>query len=45
MDEEVVVIDAALLLELGLNSLVDEVWVVAVDEKLNWKDLCYVKKP
>ena len=45
VDEEVVVIDAALLLELGLNSLVDEVWVVAVDEKLNWKDLCYVKKP
>ncbi|MCG0276500.1 MAG: dephospho-CoA kinase [Thermosediminibacteraceae bacterium] len=31
--EKVVVIDAALLLETGLDVLVDEVWVVAVDEK------------
>ncbi|MCF6096441.1 dephospho-CoA kinase [Thermovorax subterraneus] len=32
-NERVVVIDAALLLEIGLDVLVDEVWVVAVDEK------------
>jgi dephospho-CoA kinase len=32
-NERVVVIDAALLLEIGLDVLVDEVWVVALDEK------------
>lgn len=31
--EKIVVIDAALLLEIGLDSMVDEVWLVAVDEK------------
>lgn len=31
--EKIVVIDAALLLEIGLDSIVDEVWLVAVDEK------------
>jgi len=43
-DEEVVVIDAALLLELGLNSLVDEVWVVAVDEKTQLERLMLREK-
>ncbi|MDI3481854.1 MAG: dephospho-CoA kinase [Tepidanaerobacteraceae bacterium] len=37
--EKIVVIDAALLLELGLNSMVDEVWLVAVDEKTQLKRL------
>ncbi|MFO7152498.1 MAG: dephospho-CoA kinase [Bacillota bacterium] len=32
-NEKVVVIDAALLLEIGLDVLTDEVWVVVVDEK------------
>jgi dephospho-CoA kinase len=32
-NEKIVIIDAALLLEIGLDVLVDEVWVVAVDEK------------
>lgn len=32
-NQRVVVIDAALLLEVGLDSYVDEVWVVTVDEK------------
>ncbi|SHM55984.1 dephospho-CoA kinase [Caldanaerovirga acetigignens] len=32
-NEKIVVIDAALLLEIGLDVLVEEVWVVAVDEK------------
>lgn len=32
-DEKVVVIDAALLIELGLYKLADEVWLVVVDEK------------
>lgn len=36
---KVVVVDAALLLETGINSLVDEVWVVAVDEKTQLKRL------
>ncbi|HHW03105.1 MAG TPA: dephospho-CoA kinase [Thermoanaerobacterales bacterium] len=36
---KVVVVDAALLLETGLDSLVDEVWVVAVDEKTQLKRL------
>lgn len=31
--EKVIVLDAALLLELGLHNIVDEVWLVAVDEK------------
>ncbi|HHY71219.1 MAG TPA: dephospho-CoA kinase [Thermoanaerobacterales bacterium] len=31
--EKVVVLDVALLLELGLTEMVDEVWLVAVDEK------------
>lgn len=31
--EQIIVIDAALLLEVGLDSVVDEVWVVAVNEK------------
>jgi len=31
--EKIVVIDAALLLETGLDSMVDEVWLVSVDEK------------
>ena len=44
VDEEVVVIDAALLLELGLNSLVDEVWVVAVDEKTQLERLMLREK-
>jgi dephospho-CoA kinase len=31
LDKEIVVIDAPILLELGLERLVDEVWVVTVD--------------
>lgn len=38
-NEKVVVVDAALLLEIGLDSLVDEVWVVVVDEKNQLKRL------
>lgn len=37
--EKVAVIDAALLLEVGLNLLVDEVWLVVVDEKTQIKRL------
>lgn len=37
--EKVVVVDAALLLEIGLDSMVDEIWVVAVDEKTQLKRL------
>lgn len=37
--EKVVVIDAALLLEIGLDVLVDEVWLVSVDEKTQVKRL------
>jgi len=32
-NENVVVIDAALLIELGLYKMVDEVWLVTIDEK------------
>lgn len=35
----VVVIDAALLLEVGLYTLVDEIWVVTIDEKTQLKRL------
>ena len=31
--ERVIVLDGALLLEIGLDTLVDEVWLVVVDEK------------
>lgn len=30
---KVIVLDAALLLELGLHTIVDEVWLVSIDEK------------
>jgi len=33
LHEELVVIDAALLIEVGLHKIVDEVWLVVVDEK------------
>lgn len=36
---KVVVVDAALILELGLDRLVDEVWVIAIDEKTQLKRL------
>lgn len=32
-NDKIIVIDAALLLEVGLDSVVDEVWVVLVNEK------------
>ncbi|ADL08389.1 dephospho-CoA kinase [Thermosediminibacter oceani] len=38
-NEKVVVVDAALLLEIGLDMLVDEVWLVSVDEKTQVKRL------
>jgi dephospho-CoA kinase len=37
--EKVIVLDVALLLELGLTDMVDEVWLVAVDEKTQLKRL------
>lgn len=37
--EKITVLDAALLLELNLNSIVDEVWVISVDEKNQLKRL------
>lgn len=41
---KVIVIDAALLLESGLDALVDEVWLVAVDEKTQIKRLIMREK-
>lgn len=37
--ERVIILDGALLLEIGLNALVDEVWLVAVDEKIQLERL------
>ena len=39
LQKEVVIIDAALLLEVGLDAIVDEVWVVTVDEKVQLERL------
>jgi dephospho-CoA kinase len=39
-----VVVDAALLLEIGLDLLVDEVWLVAVDEKTQIERLLFREK-
>jgi dephospho-CoA kinase len=43
-NESVVVVDAALLLEIGLDLLVDEVWLVAVDEKTQIERLLFREK-
>lgn len=43
-NESVVVVDAALLLEIGLDMLVDEVWLVAVDEKTQLERLLFREK-
>ncbi|WP_422449093.1 dephospho-CoA kinase [Thermoanaerobacterium sp. DL9XJH110] len=43
-NESVVVVDAALLLEIGLDLLVDEVWLVAVDEKTQLERLLFREK-
>ncbi|MDD4569900.1 MAG: dephospho-CoA kinase [Tepidanaerobacteraceae bacterium] len=43
-NEKFVIIDAALLLELGLDRLVDEVWLVVVDEKTQLERLMLREK-
>jgi len=39
LQKEVIVIDAALLIEVGLHKIVDEVWVVVADEKIQLERL------
>ncbi|NLZ54481.1 MAG: dephospho-CoA kinase [Thermoanaerobacteraceae bacterium] len=39
LQEKVIILDAALLLEVGLHRVVDEVWVVEVDEKIQLERL------
>lgn len=42
--KKVIVLDAALLMEVGLHKIVDEVWVVAVDEKVQLDRLMFREK-
>lgn len=44
LQKKVIILDAALLLEVGLDKIVDEVWVVVVDEKIQLERLMIREK-